>query len=196
MDNLKEAGANLLNVIADNAEIVKDAYTNGLEPSVIETGKALSEPIKGITRVGRLINAMFSSIDCWILEREYAIKKTQKLLEKKLENISDEDIEPPKNYIAIPALQALSYSIDSEELRNMYANLLAKSMCNKTADKVHPAYVEIIKQLSPMGVRVFEYIASDQYTIAIKRVYLDDNSKKFDTAFLMWQVQFNLLSQI
>lgn len=168
MDNLKDAGANLLNSIVDDAEIVKDVYNDGLKPAVIETGKALAEPIKGATRVGRLVNAMFSSIDCWILEREYAVKETQKLLDKKLEKISDEDIEPPKNYIAIPALQALSYSIDSKELRNMYANLLAKSMYTKTSDKVHPAYVEIVRQLSPLDIKIFEYIFSHNRGIAIK----------------------------
>lgn len=184
MNNLKDAGSNLLNSIADDAEIAKDVYDNGLKPAVIETGKALAEPIKGATRVGRLVNAMFSSIDCWILEREYAVKETQKLLDKKLENIPDEDIEPPKNYIAIPALQALSYSIDSEELRNMYANLLAKSMYTKTADKVHPAYVEIIKQLDPMDIKIFEYIISKGNGIAIKELSLYDLSKSECIPFL------------
>ncbi|MDE6595847.1 MAG: DUF4393 domain-containing protein, partial [Oscillospiraceae bacterium] len=177
MDNLKNAGANLLNSIADDAEIVKDVYNDGLKPAVIETGKALAEPIKGATRVGRFVNAMFSSMDRWILEREYAVKETQKLLEKKLENISDDNIEPPKNYIAIPALQALSYSIDSEELRNMYANLLAKSMYNETSDKVHPAYVEIIRQLDPIDIRILEYIFSNGQGIAIKKIGIERISR-------------------
>lgn len=175
MDILKDAGANLLNSIADDAEIVKDVYNDGLKPAVIETGKALTEPIKGATRVGKLVNALFSSIDCWILKREYAIKETQKLLEKKLKNISDDNIESPKNYIAIPALQALSYSIDSKELRNMYANLLAKSMYIKTANDVLPAYVEIIKQLSPIDVKCFEEIFNAKRRVSYKNLFVINN---------------------
>lgn len=184
MNNLKDAGANLINNIADNTEIVKEVYDDGLKPAVVETGKALTESVKGVTRIGRLINALFSSIDCWILEREYAIKETQKLLDKKLENIPDEDIETPKNYIAVPALQALSYSMDSKELRNMYANLLAKSMYTKTADKVHPAYVDIIRQLDPMDIRILEYIASKEYIFAIKKLNINNISNNRSDKFL------------
>lgn len=45
-------------------------------------------------------------------------------------------------------MQANAYN-ESEKLREMYANLVAKSMNADFHDKVHPAYVEIIKQLSP-----------------------------------------------
>lgn len=185
MSNLKDAATKLINNIADDAEITKEIYDDGLKPAVVETGKALREPIKGATRVGRLINALFSSIDCWILEREYAIKETQKLLDKKLENIPDEDIEPPKNYIAIPALQALSYSMDSKELRNMYANLLAKSMRKDLKDNVHPAYVEIIKQLEPNDVKIFNFIATSAETcLAVKELYID-NAKENTKMYLL-----------
>lgn len=52
----------------------------------------------------------------------------------------------PEAYVAVPALQAISYSMNSEELRNMYANLLAKAIDIDEKDKVHPAFVELIKQ--------------------------------------------------
>ena len=44
MDNLKDAGANLLNNIANDAEIVKDVYDNGLKPTVQQAGKILDFP--------------------------------------------------------------------------------------------------------------------------------------------------------
>lgn len=80
------------------------------------------------------------------------------MLEKKLEKISDEDIQIPEGYIAIPAIQALSYSFNSKQLRKLYANLLSKAMYKKTADKIHPAYTEIIKQLSPLDAIVLDVI--------------------------------------
>lgn len=52
-------------------------------------------------------------------------------------------------YVAIPAIQQISYSYDSDELRDMYANLLANFMDKERSDLVHPSFVEVIKQLNP-----------------------------------------------
>ena len=170
MDNLKDAGANLLNSIANNAEIVKDVYDNGLKPTVQQAGKVLSFPLE-------LINSLLVKPRIWMANANYKLQETNILIAKRLKNISTDEIKAPEDYIAVPALQALSYSIDSEKLRNMYANLLAKSMYTKTADKVHPAYVDIIKQLSPLDVKIFEYIASNEYDIAYKKILFHSNSK-------------------
>ena len=177
MDNLKNAGAKLLNTVADDAEIVKDIYDDGLKPAVQETGKALTEQAKVITRVGKVLNALWANIDIWVLKREYAIKETQKMLEEKLIGIPNEKIQAPENYIAVPALQALSYSMDNKELREMYANLLAKSMYTETAKDVTPAYVEIIKQLSPNDIRCFEEIFSNNCKVSYKNIFVKNALK-------------------
>ena len=48
--------------------------------------------------------------------------------------------------------------MNSEELRNLYANLLAKSMYIETKELVHPSFVEIIKQISPLDALIFKKI--------------------------------------
>jgi len=48
--------------------------------------------------------------------------------------------------------------MDNEEIRNMYANLLASSMSEKVKNDVHPAFVEIIKQLSPDEARILKFL--------------------------------------
>ena len=50
--------------------------------------------------------------------------------------------------------------MNSDELRNLYANLLAKSMIKDTKDTVHPSFVEIIKQMSPIDARIFQLITN------------------------------------
>lgn len=49
--------------------------------------------------------------------------------------------------------------MNSAELRNLYANLLAKSMCTDTKDLVHPAYVDIIKQMTPLDAQILRTLA-------------------------------------
>lgn len=167
-NKLVEAGANLLNATTGNAEIAKDVYCDAVKPATQEIGKALTEPIKGITRVGRLLNAICSPIDIWILNREYSVKETAKLLEKKLEKVPDEKLVTPPNYVFVPALQAISVSIDNDILRDMYANLLAKSVYIETSEQTHPAYVDIIRQMSPIDATIFKCINANQDALPIK----------------------------
>lgn len=51
--------------------------------------------------------------------------------------------------------------MNNDELRNLYANLLSKSMNSDTKDSVHPSFVEIIKQLSPLDAQVFYHICNN-----------------------------------
>lgn len=60
--------------------------------------------------------------------------------------------------MGVPALQAIAYSMDSDELRELYANLLANAMNKDTKDKVHPSFVELIKQMSPNDAVVLKAI--------------------------------------
>lgn len=137
-------------------ETVPQLYDDALKPAVQETGRFLE-------RIPRAINAAFSDLDKWILNKEYSIEETKKLLEYKLQNISPDKIVTPEPYVAIPALQAITYSMNSEELRELYANLLAKSMNIDTKNFVHPSFVEIIKQLSPEDAQVLNKISTDDY---------------------------------
>lgn len=132
-------------------ETVDKVYDDVAHPAASEVGKLIG-------RVPRAINAAFSSLDCWILKKENNIAKTKLLLEENLKNIDPDQIVSPEPYVAVPAIQAISYSMDSDELRKMYANLLSKSIYSNTKNDVHPAFVEIIKNLSPLDCRVFEYI--------------------------------------
>ena len=173
-NNLIDAGANVLNTVGNNTEMAKDVYGDAVKPAAQEIGKALVEPIKGVTRIGRLLNAICSPIDIWILNKEHSVKETAKLLEKKLEEIPDEKIVTPPNYVFIPALQAISISIDNEVLRDMYANLLAKSVYAETSAQAHPAYVDIIRQMDPIDAIIFKKIVNNQNSLPTKEFCVID----------------------
>lgn len=151
---MKELGK-LSEGIGKALETTPELYHDALQPSAQESGKL-------IARIPRAINAAFAGLDKWILNREYSVEETKKLLAAKLDNINPEKIVEPEPYVAVPAIQAISYAMNSDELRNLYANLLAKSMINDTKDAVHPSFVEIIKQMSPIDARVFQSIMDSQ----------------------------------
>lgn len=133
-------------------EIAKDAYDDGGRVIVKPTGELVS-------LIPRTIKAALAPLEKWILQREYNVKEVEKLLEKKLENIPPEQIESPQAHIAVPAIQYISYCMDNEELRDMYANLLANSMNKVVKNGVHPGFVEIIKQLTPDEAKMLRYLS-------------------------------------
>lgn len=147
----------LAGAIGDTLKTAPTLYEDALQPTVQEVGKFAA-------RIPRAINAAFSGLDKWILNKEYAIDETKKLLEKKLENVDPEKIVTPEAYVAVPAIQAISYSMNSEKLRELYANLLAKAMNSDTKDLVHPYFVEIIKQMSPNDAAIFKIFFESEYT--------------------------------
>ena len=147
MDDIK----NTIEVAGKVLEAAPEIYEDGLKPTVKETGKTLS-------LIPKMINAMLSPIWEWVLHKEYNVAKTEKLLQKKLEKIDADKIVTPEPYVAVPAIQSLQYSMDSEELRDLYANLIAKAMNTDTKDRVHPTFVEIIKQMSPIAALIFKMI--------------------------------------
>lgn len=152
MSNLKDAGAKFVNNIADDAEIVRKVYDDGLSPTVKETGKAMSFP-------AQILNALFVKKRIWAINKEYEYKETEALLLNKLKYIEENKLVEPPDFVFVPALQGLCYSIDDSNLRELYANLLASAMNSDTSAMAHPAYIEIIKQFSPLDAKLFKHLA-------------------------------------
>ena len=148
---------------------VPDVYEDGLKSATIETGKT-------IKIIPETINAVLAPLRQWIARREYNVEETKKLLEIKLENINAESIVTPDPYVAVPAFQAISYSMDSEDLRNLYANLLATSMINETKWKVHPSFVEIIKQITPDEAKLLKTLSEKGDIYPSIGIILKDNN--------------------
>lgn len=135
-------------------EVADEAYQDVVHPVAKPTGQLIG-------LVPRAIKAAFLPLEKWILSREFNLKETEKVLEEKLKDTPPEAIVPPEPYVAVPALQCISYCMDNDELRNLYANLLAKSMTEVNKSNVHPSYVDIIKQLTPDEAKLLRYIATN-----------------------------------
>lgn len=156
-------------------EIAKDAYIDLVHPAAHATGELVG-------LVPRAVKAALQPLEKWILEREYNLAETQKLLEEKLKNVKPENITSPEAYVAVPALQYISYCMDNEELRNMYANLLANSMNKVVKNGVHPAFVEIIRQLCPDEAKILKVIAAEKFIPTITLRAEDKNGVGADIA--------------
>jgi len=75
---------------------------------------------------------------------------------ERLKNLPEEKLAEPNPRIAVPAVQALTYSMGEEHIREMFANLLAADMNSDLKESAHPAFVEIIKEMTPVDARLLD----------------------------------------
>lgn len=90
---------------------------------------------------------------------------TQRVSEK-LKNVPPENITTPKPEVAGPAVEALRYAGHNENLRELYANLLANAMDKTTIHLAHPGFVEILKNISSdEAILLQAFSKSNQYPL-------------------------------
>ena len=111
--------------------------------------------------------------------REELLSDLRKMLEEKLKNIPSENIVPPSPRIAVPTLQNASITEDIE-IRELYAQLLANSMNETMKDGIHPAFVEIIKQLSPDEAKILRYMSSNTIIPTITLRCVNEKEEGYD----------------
>ena len=121
-------------------------YNDLLSPSVKQIGEEL-----GLFTHKALLRCKWKKAR---MNAEKNIKETLHSTAEKVNRIPETKRCEPEPYVVIPIIQQITYCYDSQELREMYANLLASSMNTDKKWKVHPSYIDIIKQLSPDEAKV------------------------------------------
>lgn len=116
-------------------------YQDAVQPSAQEIGKSLAVVTKTVNVALAPIKALvwgYEQIEEFIITR----------VSEKLKNTPEENITTPPPEVAGPAVEALRFAGHNENLRELYANLLATSMDKVTSYKAHPGFVELLKNLS------------------------------------------------
>lgn len=101
-------------------------------------------------------------------------------LSVKLKDIPAAQLQAAPSYISGPVMDAVKYVAQYDDIKNIYANLLANAMDKQAASKVLPSYVEIIKSLSPDEARL---LAIFTYNEAIPYVNILQKSTKESKAY-------------
>jgi hypothetical protein len=128
-------------------------YQDAVQPAAKEVGKTLEVLAKTVNMAIAPLSAMVWGYD---QIRDFVDQRVT----EKLSNTPEEEIISPEPHIVGPALESLKYSGSVEELRELYANLIASSMDSKTQETSHPSFVEIIKQLSIKDAKILGHFSS------------------------------------
>lgn len=138
--------ADIANAVAAVAKEVP-VYQDALQPAAQEVGKALGT-------VAKLVNVALAPVSALVWGYDQIREFTATKVAEKLKGVPPEKIVTPSPNVAGPAIEALRYTGHEESLSEMYASLLATAMNKDTIQTAHPAFVDIIKQLTPDEAKI------------------------------------------
>jgi len=124
--------------ISDTLSVVKEIKET-VPLAVSEVDGALS------IMMGWFKNVVLYPVRQANLSYKYKYEHFENELRAKYNEIPDDKKCDPKLMISGPTLEALKYTFDEKELREMFLNLLASSMNADKSEIAHPSFVEVIK---------------------------------------------------
>lgn len=148
-------GISLIN--ADLPEFAENACKNLTDKPTQSIGQTISD-LWQLVLGGRVAFAAEKQR----LKYAAELEEFKKCLEAKVSAIPTENqIEPPLQ-IAAQALEDSKYCVESKELRDMFASLIANSMDSDHMPKIHPSFSKIIQQMSPLDAAMLKVIHAYQ----------------------------------
>ncbi len=84
------------------------------------------------------------------LRYQHALDEFKIQIETKLDAVPEENRIEPNTRLATQALESAKYCLEDPQLREMFAILIAHTCDNRTNKRLHPAFSEILKHLSPV----------------------------------------------
>lgn len=100
----------------------------------------------------------------------YMREKFEPELESRLAGVPPEHLQRPRPTVAGPAIQALVYAYEEEEVRALFLELLAASMDDRRSAEVHPAFVDIVRQLDPNEVPLLHELLAGGRAIPLAEI--------------------------
>ena len=157
-------------------EIIKAAGEN---PNVKEAANNLGQTAVTLTKTINNALLPLAAINfAFDRARVYFTGQFQKDIAEKASAIPQEQIIEPKSSIAGPVLQGLAFTHEEINLKDMYLSLLATSMDGRVAADAHPAFVEIIRQLSSEEAALIRDVLHSPTAIPIVEVRLTTMGKQ------------------
>lgn len=106
------------------------------------------------TTLGNIFYMVFSPINHPVeklrIKQAQTLKKYEQDIQDELNKIPEDKLIEPSLSIVGPALEASKFYIEEDEIRKMFAKLIASSVNIDAINNVHQSFTEIIKQLSPL----------------------------------------------
>ncbi len=135
---------NNFSIIPDNAitELSKEIYKDVGHPILKEVGNIGESVMKFVALPFKFLGLTSDQLEI----------KYKEFLQKSQDKVLPDERVIPRAVIAAPLLDYIKFVFDEDGLSEMFSNLLANAMHKNIEKMVHPAYIEILKQMSPLDV--------------------------------------------
>lgn len=153
---------NNYSLIPDNAvtELSKNLYSDVGHPILQEVGNVGAAIMKFVALPFRFLG----------LTAEQLEEKYSAFLKKTINKVPQEECIVPKGVVAAPLLDHVKFVFDEEGLAEMFSNLLANAMSANIEKMVHPAFIEMLKQMSPLDVEFMHLYFNNNDIIEISEL--------------------------
>jgi len=147
-------------------------YGDLVQPAARELGEGLRIAAKAVNVALAPLKVMI-----WGYEKieEFVVTRVA----EKLEGVPAERIRPPDPHVAGPLLEGLRFTGHEKTLREMYGNLLATALDSASARAAHPAFVDIIGNMSPDEARICRVLATTDSVPLIDLRYMKEGEKEY-----------------
>jgi hypothetical protein len=163
-------------------------YDDVVQPAAKEIGK-------GLQTIAKTVHVALAPVSALVWGYDQIKDFVSTKVADRLKNVKAEDIVTPKPNLAGPVLESLRYTGHEEALSDLYANLLAASMDKSTASTAHPAFAEIIKQLTPDEAKLIGlFIYQMPFPLLKLRAELQEDGRETGSGYDVL-VNFSLLGQ-
>jgi len=146
------------NPLSDTTKaIALEVYKDAAQPAVREIGATLGEVVHVALSPARFV--------CWSFEAatEFAKHEVEERLRRR--RVPPEAVQTPAAEVAGQIVHMLRFPNQDRTIRDMYLNLLATAMDSR-ANRAHPAFVDVVRQLSPYEARLIPLFAGTDDTLA------------------------------
>jgi hypothetical protein len=122
-----------------------------LKPAGYSAGRALSTLTEAVCVALKPLEGM---VWCWKQVEAIVVPELGERFKDKLHRLIT-----PRMIVAGPALESMKYTASEPHLQDMFIALLETAMDKETAESAHPAFVGIIKELTPDEARIVKLFA-------------------------------------
>ncbi|MER2190634.1 MAG: DUF4393 domain-containing protein [Solibacillus sp.] len=149
-----------------------------IDEAATPIAKSVGNSLSGIWEL-----ALGNQINLWLKKQEFKHQINYEDFINRTKNeinlISEQNLIEPEMHILGPILEASKYAISSEELRKIFAKLIASSVNSETVDLLHPSFIEIVKQLSSSDALLLSLMEPKaRYPIVAIQLSEEANSEK------------------
>jgi hypothetical protein len=153
-------------------QMAVELYKDALSPSAKQLGATAGDVVRIALAPIRAAVWGYEKIEEWLT----------KTIAERMRDIPPERVQTPPLLIAGPVLSALPFTAHDEELRTMFENLLVTSMDSATAEQAHPAFAEVIRQMTSDEARILRIFAKETRQPVIDLVLQKEGQPGLHTA--------------